>query len=44
MKFLYALFFYLVLTPIAIILRFFGLDLIDKDIQKFKKTYWKEYR
>jgi len=39
---MYGIFFYLVLSPIAIILRFFRLDLLDKDIQKLDKTYWKE--
>lgn len=32
--------FYLIFTPIGLVLRLFGVDLLDKRIEKGKVTYW----
>jgi len=34
--------FYLVLTPIAMLVRLFGKDLLDRRIEKEKKSYWRK--
>jgi membrane-associated phospholipid phosphatase len=34
--------FYLIFTPIGLGMRLFGADLLDKKIDKHKKSYWKE--
>jgi len=35
------IFFYLVFTPIGLLLRIFGRDLLDKRVEKDKASYWK---
>lgn len=34
--------FYLVFTPIGLVMRLFGADLLDKKIEKTKDSYWKK--
>lgn len=34
--------FYLVFTPIGLAIRLFGVDLLDRKIDKFKDSYWKQ--
>lgn len=36
------IFFYLIFTPIGLIMRLFGTDLLDRRIQKQTPTYWKK--
>ena len=36
------LIFYSLITPIGLIMRLFGLDSLDKKIEKDNKSYWKE--
>jgi len=43
-KLILSIIFFLFLSPIAIILRLLGLDLIDKKINKKAITYWKAKR
>ena len=33
--------FYLVFTPIGLVMRLFGVDLLDKKIDKNKNSYWR---
>lgn len=37
---LLGLFFYLVMTPIGVLLRLFGKDLLDEGIDRSAKSYW----
>lgn len=39
-RILLSLFFYLVLTPIGLIMRLFGKDLLDRALEKEKVSYW----
>ncbi|HTO93501.1 MAG TPA: SxtJ family membrane protein [Bacteroidota bacterium] len=39
---LLGIFFYIVLTPISLILRWTGKDLLDQRIERGKPTYWKK--
>lgn len=34
--------FYLLLTPIGLVMRLIGVDLLDRKIEKKKETYWKK--
>lgn len=34
--------FYLIFTPIGIVLRIFGIDLLDRKIERDKESYWKK--
>jgi len=34
--------FYLIFTPIGLAMRLFGVDLLDRKIERNKKSYWKE--
>lgn len=34
--------FYLIFTPIGLVMRLFGIDLLDKKIEKNKVTYWRK--
>ncbi|MBU0504083.1 MAG: SxtJ family membrane protein [Candidatus Omnitrophota bacterium] len=37
-----ALMFYLVFTPIGLVMKLFGKDLLDRKIEKNKESYWKK--
>ncbi len=37
-----AVVFYLIFTPIGLAMRLFGVDLLDRRIEKGKQTYWKK--
>jgi len=37
-----AVMFYLVISPIGLCMRLFGKDLLDKKIEKSKKSYWRQ--
>jgi hypothetical protein len=39
-RILLGLFFYLIVTPIGVIMRLFGKDLLDKKIDRSAKSYW----
>lgn len=39
---LLGVFFYLVLTPVSLVLRWTGKDLLDERIEREKTTYWKK--
>jgi hypothetical protein len=41
-RILLGIFFYLILTPIGLIMRISGKDLIDQKIDKGAKSYWKK--
>jgi predicted membrane protein len=41
-RFIMAAIFYLVFTPLGWCIRLFGKDLLDRKIEKEKKSYWKE--
>lgn len=41
-RLLLGIFFYLILTPIGVLLRLFGKDLLDQRIDKRATTYWKK--
>ncbi|MDD5128605.1 MAG: SxtJ family membrane protein [Candidatus Omnitrophica bacterium] len=40
-RFLLIVLFYLVLTPIGLMIKLFGIDLLERKINKDRKTYWK---
>jgi len=41
-RLLLGIFFYLILTPLGLVMRLFGVDLLDQKIDKQAKTYWKK--
>ncbi len=41
-RILLTLLFYILITPISIILKIFGKDILDEKIEKNKTTYWKK--
>ena len=41
-RLLLGIFFYLILTPIGVLMRLFGKDLLDQRIDKRATTYWKK--
>lgn len=41
-RLLLALFFYLILTPIGVVMRLLGVDLIDQKIDRQAQSYWKK--
>jgi len=40
-RFLLVILFYLVLTPIGLMIKLLGIDLLERKINKNQKTYWK---
>ena len=40
-RLLLGMFFYLIITPIGLLLRILGKDLLDQKIDRSKKSYWK---
>ncbi len=41
-RLLLGIFFYLILTPLGVLMRLFGRDLIDQKIDRQAKSYWKK--
>lgn len=41
-RLLLGIFFYLILTPLGVIMRLFGVDLLDQKIDRQATTYWKK--
>ena len=44
LKIIFSILFFLVITPVGLIIRLFGIDLLAKKIDHTKKTYWTKHQ
>lgn len=43
LKFIFTILFFVIITPVGLIMRLFGADLLQKKIETGKKSYWTKH-
>jgi NADH:ubiquinone oxidoreductase subunit 5 (subunit L)/multisubunit Na+/H+ antiporter MnhA subunit len=44
LKFLFTIIFFVIITPLGLIIRLFGIDYLDQKLQTERKSYWIKHK